>query len=652
MATTVSSIEHLVVSLAEETRALGHEISEQDIERLLREQLETRQLIEDLQKELIDGKNFSEVINGEIAENALELKYISDKLRQIAEEKGYPTSGLDPAALMRTQPMLWGQLTSSRILFAPDTNYRRTANGVMGSHHSLLPFSRANRALSANSMADYLPFIEAVSSSDYKYSSTFGFIHLIGVDKTGEAYGVEYPIMMHDKRLLDIESDHLHALLARTDSFYSTHDIWHNIIPVYADHFILHHPDAPLSYGGRLPSYLDFGHLKRKEKEEYEIGVAMAHAKTQQERFVLDPKLREQQVSIVMDVIDELPRLHEELRMKAPDEAADIIDFLSARAASNLFNILPPEDSIYETLDAKLKALSLPSVVINIGQVAELIVRQRLISPDLLPEGMGTDDIVRLAKNDSTLARTILNSADGTLPNRESGSEFLLKALEEFEIINAATILNQDEFNLSGMQKVRWIAMMAPQRQQLKGHMEKVHGKNGKYKYGDEVLDDARELVHLQQAALQADMPHYLYRMHARRENQQISYGAYSVCFDDGQEANKDARGELSHIATHENPSLQYAARQLRQTLDVLIDSLVRATYRFGEKSGVDLGLDLLDQGLLFSKAGYMHLGGAVRQIAERYIQLATDEQHYQQSIGTTYPEALQKIVQDQMSIT
>jgi len=648
IATTVASIEHLVVSLAEEIQAVGGEITNDHIERLLREQLETKRLIMDLQKELIDGKDFCEIVDGEIDENATELKYISSKLIQIAQARGYSDFNLDPATLMRTQPLLWGQLTSRRILFAPDTNYRRTANGIVGSHHSLLPYSRTNRALSANSMADYLPFIEAVSSSDYIYSSTFGFIHLVGVDKTGEAFGVEYPIMMHDKRLLDIESDKLHELLAQTDSFYSTHDIWHNIIPVYADHFILHHPDAPLSYGGRQTAYLDFGHAKRQEKEEYEIGVAMAHAKTQQERFALDPQLREQQIGIVMNVIDELQELKDELFDKAPDQALDIVDFLSARAASNLFNVLPPEDPIYDVLDAKLKALSLPPVTVNLSEITELIIRQRLVDPHLLPEGMDTDDIVSLAKKDDVFARTIVSLADGTTPNRESGSEFLLKALREFDIMDAAIDGTQNQFNLSGMHKVRWIAMMAPQRQQLKGHMEKVHGKNGQYKYGDKVLDDVRELVHLQQEALQADMPHYLYRMHARAENQQISYSAYSICFDDGQPLNEAARGELRYITTHENQSLQYAVRQLHHTIDKLIDSLVHATYAFS----IDDSVDLEDQGALFAKAGYMNLGNTIREIARRYVQLLSDEKQYQNSIGTTYPEALERIVQDQMSIT
>lgn len=646
-ATTVASITHLVKSLAEELHATGkQEFAEQDVQHLLQEQLATRDLIVGLQKELIDGRDFEEIVSQEVDNNREELKHISSKLQQIAKEKGYPRTNLDPETIMRLQPVLWNQLTSSTVLFAPDTNYRRTANGVPGSHHSLLPLSRANRFLAANSMADYLPFIEAVSSSDYKYSSTFGFMHLIGINKTGEAYGIEYPIMMHDKRLLDLESKRLNDLLQHIDSFYSTHDIWHNIIPVYADHFILHHPDAPLSYGGRRDAYLDFGRKMRLDKEEYEIGVAAAHAKTQQERFDATPTIREQQVGIVMSVLDELPILREELKSQIDEvEVNDVLDFLSSRVASNLFNILPPEDGIYDIVDEKLKALNLPPLEVAIDSVVELVVRQHLVDVCRFPQ-LDTTELIRAATEDHQLAHAILDAIDPTLPHRESGSEFLVKALEDFGVLGAASS-REDTYYLDGMHRVRWIAMMAPQRQQLKGHMEKVHGKDGSYKYGDVLLDDARELVHLQQQALQPDMPHYLYRIQARRENQQISYSAYSVCFDDAQDLNTEARQELKYLLGHDNPSAIYMAHSLIQSLDRLIDSLVKSTYTFSEQEG----LDLLDQAKTLREAGYTDLPDTLVNIAERYIHLRRDEIQYQHSLGISYPEAAQKIIDDQMSI-
>lgn len=649
LATTVASLEHLVRSLADEAHAMGKQLSDKDVASLVHEQLATKRLIAELQAELIDGRDFAEVVDAEIASNADELRHISTKLYEIAHKRGYEGLNLDSDAIMRTQPLLWGQLTSSRILFAPDTNYRRNANGVMGSHHSLLPFSRANRALSANSMADYMPFIEAVSSSDYKYTSTFGFVHLIGVDKTGEAYGVEYPIMMHDKRLLDLHNERLNHMLASIDSFYSTHDIWHNIIPVYADHFILHHVDAPLSYGGRRPSYLEFGKNKRQEKEEYEIGVAMAHAQTQQERFILDPQIREQQISIVMEALDELPLLRGELLEKvSAAEADDIVDFLAARAASNLFNILPPADQIYSKVDRRLREIELPALSVRLADVATLLLGQRVIDVSKLSVSADTNTLIKLVEEDDDFARQVLGAVDVMLPTRESGSEYIVDALQDFGILGASSGYAETGYILEGMNKVRWIAMMAPQRQQLKGHMEKVHGKNGIYKYGDQLLEDARELVHLQQSALRADMPHYLYRMHARKQNQQISYGAYSLYFDDGQSVNMLARNEVTGIMSNGTEAEVHEVNALLAGMDQLIDSLVRATYDVDDKKISDI----LDQARTLSDGGYLHLGAAVSDIAHKYADLRNDEIMYQQSLGTTYVAAIQRIIDDQMTIT
>ena len=549
---------------------------------------------------------------------------------------------------MRVQPLLWGQFTSRKVLFAPDTNYRRTANGEIGSHHSLLPYTRAKRALAANSMANYVPFIEAVSSSEYKYSSTFGFIHLIGCSTTGEAFGVEYPIMMHDRRLLDLKNERLNRILSSIDSFYSTHDIWHNMIPVYADHFILHHIDAPLSLGGRRAAYVEFGKQKRIEKEEYEIGVAMAHAKTQQERFEADPELRASQIALITDAIDELPLLREELKAYVSEcEVDDILDFLSSRAASNLFNILPPTDEIYTQVDQKLRALNLPPLSISIVDVAELMVSQRLIDVAQFGSGIDSEALISTIRQEMRLARQIIEKVDTSLSVRESGSEYIVQALNDFGILQSA-IEGNDVFQLEGMNRVRWIAMMAPQRQQLKGRMEKVHGKNGAYVYGDKVLDDARELVHLQQTALQADMSHYLYRMHARKENQQLGYGAYSLCFDDGQELHRSARDELTRLLHSDDASQTHIAQCLVVGLDKIIDSLVKLTYDFDHRSA----MDLIDYTKVIANSGYVEVASTIEIIIRRYDELRKSEQLYQMSIGTTYNAAITQILNDQMSIS
>ena len=68
-------------------------------------------------------------------------------------------------------------------------------------------------------MGNYLPFVEAVSAGEGEFSSTFGFIHPIGMNKKGKLLGVEYPIMMHDQRLLDLKSPTIVDFLRTVDAF-------------------------------------------------------------------------------------------------------------------------------------------------------------------------------------------------------------------------------------------------------------------------------------------------------------------------------------------------------------------------------------------------------------------------------------------------
>ncbi|MBI3889397.1 nucleoside monophosphate kinase, partial [Candidatus Saccharibacteria bacterium] len=357
--TTLMSIEHLATSLVEEVKnRYGDDFSSENVQEIMAQQLNLKRLIESLQNELVGQKNFSHHIEEEVNRNSTELEHITDIFRKHAQDLGIDIRGYDAAYFMKLQPQLWGQLTSNRVISAPDFNYRRTSNGVPGSHHSLLPFTKNNRSLSATSMGEYVPFIEAVSSTEYEYTSTFGFIHLIGKDESGEAYGVEYPIMMHDQRLLSLNSEIINEVLSTVDSFYSNHDLWHNMIPVYSDHFILHHAHAPLSYGGRMPAYVDFGKKMRQDKEEYEISVAMAHARTQQERYSADPSYRDQQTNLLRTALQRIPQLKTELADTcSQDEIQNITDYLTFMTVRRAYNVLPSTDPIFEEIDTILDSI-------------------------------------------------------------------------------------------------------------------------------------------------------------------------------------------------------------------------------------------------------------------------------------------------------
>ena len=81
--TTLGSIEHLVTSIIQELEAQSLPATEHSVDAIVQEQLETKLLISELQKSLIDGKNFSHVIEGEINVNSEELRFISNALKNL-----------------------------------------------------------------------------------------------------------------------------------------------------------------------------------------------------------------------------------------------------------------------------------------------------------------------------------------------------------------------------------------------------------------------------------------------------------------------------------------------------------------------------------------------------------------------------------------
>lgn len=656
--TTLMSIEHIHDSLLEEvTLRHGEDFSEDHVVDVFSQQIMLKETIRALQEEIMSGHDLEALTEQEIQANLPELEHVENVLKSRAVNFGLNPDDISVSELMKLQPKLWGQLTSNKILFSPDLNYRRMANGIPGSHHSLLPFTQNKRALSANSMGEYIPFIEAVSATENEYSSTFGFIHFVGMDENGEAFGVEYPIMMHDRKLLSLGSPTVEEILKITDSFYFNHDLWHNMIPVYSSSFILHHPDAPLSFGGRLPAYKNFGLGMRSEKEEYEIGVAMSHARTQHERFAADPDVRSEQVGLLIDALSKLEGLNDELATKCtPEEIEGIVDYLASRIATKAYNVFPDDDPIYVEIKDRLHDLGVKPMELVAGAVADLLYMQGLLDPEkteniLATFGVeATEEIRGAISGNTVIANTLIKECvDTTKQDRESGAEFIVEALESWGVLRALS--EEPAVELDVIQKSRWLAMVAPQRQQLKGHMEKVHGKPG-YKFNDEILEDPRDLVLMQKVALDADKNEYKYRQRARQENQRLSYEIYSLMFNDDQDMHSSVRSAFDALRLSSDIGLRLFSKEAAGMLDTVMHELVANTY--GDLSEE---LDYLESyaDSIISKADAdtgRELSRTIRSVVRKYQMLAEREREHQRILGIKYSNASQQLTDENMTIS
>ncbi len=647
--TTLMSLTHLHESMAEEVVLRhGQNFDVTHVEDILSQQYGLKKLIDHLQERIVEGRDLATLVEKEISANLDELHHVDGVLKRRSEALGLeaPASAKE---LMWRQPSLWGQLTSNQTLISPDYNYRSEANGLPDAHHSLLPFTKNRRAMNANSMGDYIPFVEAVSATENAFTSTFGFIHFIGMDKDGQAFGVEYPIMMHDRRLLNLNNPTINKILIMGEAFYGNHDMWHNLLPVFSKSFILHHPDAPLSHGGRLAPYIEFGNALRDEKEEYEIGVAMAHARTQQERFEDNPELEKQQSELILGALRDLKTVPDQLSGQcSEEETAQIIDYLASMLATKAYNVFPDHHPIYEPIEALLTELKVKPMPISSSEVAELLHRQGLLDTGRLArsENLSKDKITTLIHEDPAFAsRLISDYIDPESDDRESGAEHIVSALDRWGVLQ--TLSAEPLAILGPLEKSRWLAMTAPQRPQLKGHMEKVHGKPG-YMFGGELVSDPRDLVLMQGEVLAVDAPEYEYRVEVRKENQVLGYKLYSLLFDDDQDSERIGREELTLLRRSSDTGQKLFAKDAVGMLDELLHDLVRNAYDIDyEKLAY---IEAYAASLEVTHASTV-LQGTLLDIVSRYRALSGREREHQLLLGVSYRDAAKAIDDEHMDI-
>lgn len=653
--TTLESVKHLYESILQEAELRhGSSFGSEEVGELLKQQIGLKEFIKQHERLLVEGKTMDDILKIELSHNRDELDHIEQFLNSY-EDVG--SDSLDIERLMKLQPELWGQLTSNYIIFSRDYNYRRLSNSIPDSHHSLLPFANNHRRMSANSMGNYIPFVEAVSATqNQEYSSTFGFLHFTFMDDNGEVHGVEYPIMMHDERLLSFESDLINDILKSIDSFYDNHDLWHNLIPVYSNSFILHHPDAPISYGGRPDAYTDFGTKLREYKEEYEIGLAASHMRTQLERFRENPDLRASEEGKLLNSMGMIGKIPEELNDDCPpEEIQNIIDYLACRVVSKALSIFQDSDPIFDVLSAEMQTMGIDGKTVNPSEIAKVLHNQGLFNlnniRNILDSTNSGDDlekeIFEMIRNDEGFVATILDeSIVFDSDSVEVGAEHIYHKLDEWGVIQK--IKNGEEATLSPIQKAQWLNMIAPQRIQLQGIMEKAKNKDG-FIFGDSTIKDPRELVAIQKKALDTDKEELEYRVSARKQNQRLGYKIYSLIFDDKQEEQRTAREELSSLLSSPDIDQKNYALKAVGALDSIMHELVTNNYdKLTEK--LDYLLSFVD--VLDSKSADMQLPDAIRKVVKAYEKLSAEEREHQKILNTSYADSAKKIVDENMAIS
>ncbi len=634
---------------------------------VIREALVAKEIIRCYQGKANNVKNADEFVNQEFDIRKADLEYTESFLRKA----GALTDGMTLRTLMMIQPRYWNIFTSSALLGSVDGNYQKNINSLPGSHHSLSVPIDLPRRMIANSIGEYQPFIEAVSTSERSgFDTSLGFLHVVGMDESGKSFQIEWPLLMQDSRLAMHPNALLRDMLARGHAIYFNHDFWHNIVPVYAESFNLYHPHAPIAYGGLMPNYLDFGKNLRAEKEEYEIFVAMAHAQAQQYRMQHDPDYKRSQIEAVLTIINDIPHLRQQL-LQSDGEifADDVAKYFMTVTVGRLLNIIPADsDDLLPVVDKLEQNPSLSQDILK-SDVLKLLFTQRMALATKDSRLSFMQDIISEAEVEDTIKERIIESLLPTINNierkpalsnelieelckynpiisialryiepdniyAESGSMALYKALTD---IGLGKLINSDEqhMNLRGLPLLRWLAIIAPQRDPLKGHMEKVHGKPGII-FGNEVIQPA-EVVRRHTETITQNQAIYEYRKWAREFGQTLAVNIYDLLLHDGQANNKDQRTALYILSNYngvDGVHRQVINNGIRK-LDLMLDDLVNAKYSL-QPSDVKEISDLVDVCGAYSP----ELSETIGEIIKRYSFLQQQEVAYQAFASTNYSDS------------
>ncbi len=631
---------------------------------VIREALVTKEIIRCYQGKANKVKSSEEFVNEEFEIRKADLEYTESFLRKA---NALP-DGMTLRTLMMIQPRYWNIFTSSALLGSVDGNYQKHINSLPGSHHSLSVPVDMPRRMIANSMGEYQPFIEAVSTSERSgFDTSLGFLHVIGMDENGKAFQVEWPLLMQDSRLAMHPNALLRDMLARGHGIYFNHDFWHNIVPVYAESFNLYHPHAPIAYGGLMPEYLDFGKSLRSEKEEYEIFVAMTHAQAQRYRMEHDPEYKRSQIEAALTIINDIPHLKQQLIQSDGEKfAEDVSKYFMTVTIGRLLNIIPPDSNDLLPIVDKLEKDPYLSQDISKSDFLKLLFTQRMALATKDSRLSFMQDILSESSIDEAIKERIIESLLPTInnierkpalshelieelcqhkaivsialqyiepanPHAESGSVALYKSLEDMGL---KALLDNDtqHINLRGLSLLRWLAIVAPQRDPLKGHMEKVHGKNGII-FGNEIVPPT-EVIRRHTETIIQNQDVYEYRKWAREFGQSLAASIYDLLLHDGQANNKDQRTALYILSNYNgvDPAQRQIINNGIRKLDLMLEDLVNAKYSL-DISDLEEISELADVCNEYSP----ELSETIADNLKRYSFLQQQEVAYQTFASTNY---------------
>ncbi len=615
---------HLAISLVGELQA-GCEPSEPEVKRLLGLQLSCAALLNEPKPK----QNLDDLTRRELERNSANL----DALERIAAREGVT---LDARRLMKIQPAVFEMLTTNDPVTTRDVNYRKRLNAKLGAARSLQAPEQPDPNKLLSRYGNYIDFIEATATTKRAgYASTFGFLHRVRTDTSGNPYIVEYPHTMFDNDILQIDHSIAGMLQDFEEQFNRTHDMLHNALPVYADHFMIHHPSAPITLGGYLPDYAAFGKGLRADKSSYELGLAILHRQIMEERFQEDPLLLEHHISTVRDILDGLTDLQD--RGECPDEVIDHVSFVILSAAMNL---IPFNAAAFKPLLDQYDRLKLPTLTVRPRDVYNLLVQQQVVTVENesgeangheLSQDQRISDLCKQIDDETAIER--LQAINFDYEQGEQGAEHIVNALREMGI---EPVDMTDPLTLAGRDRLRWIGITASSRR-LKGFNEKIHGLQA-VRYREEESSQFEEVTPVK--LLSRFYEHF--QQNAEEYDARIQFrSASNVTLQHFKQLVFNPANDFSRLAAQIAPALQ-------AIIDTYMCAIIEDTY---EPTAQTDRLQLEEFIKYLNDNEHPDTAAQLRQCLQAYDSLEQQARNAATRNGQTYYEARQKLTRKLMSL-
>jgi hypothetical protein len=622
------SLKHLCGSLIEEAQARyavhyaqGKHVKFGDITtEVLAQQLMAMDAFAVLAKDM-QGKTFEQTEAAELAANKDALANITSRLRKTAAEKGIHAE-TDAAKIHRGIANTWAMITSNNPFITSDINYRAYSMKKPGAQRGLFAYPNLPEHFSSSPIANFITYTEVPAALTIgNEERSFGFLNSINVDPdTGLGYVVERPHFIHSSRVLALADtmpgakEKIFALDLASDK---NHDLMHHMIQVYADHFQIHHDSAPISNGGYLRPYVEFGRDLRKNRETYELSAGSGYAEIFADKSggSLTAAMRKEMV-LMGEACDATEQVCAALRKAGRTEDAQVFaDYVCTGVLGQELLVLPHVSVERAELRKRIDRLNPTPTMVKVADVIAALDGQKLLAVtveekiELIDKTISAPYNQHLralpnvsnwlaSRNTTTLkpgkrAEYVNGAFHDILPklddetlhqllarhtppvsvtDGEYGASVLYDHLKELKLLGPEV---RYPVSLKGLDAVSWNVNMGEIQPALRGYYEKIQ-KLPEVPFGDQKADFF-EIALRQQEALEMNSDMYRNRIILQRASELVSHELLMLFVESYAKPDKNPVPVwLNKLLNDGNEAEQKVAETAIKTFDTLITSIAQ----------------------------------------------------------------------------